>query len=99
MKMSQRLWASRQIASPECHWTKQCRELTRESSQIQSISHSHRATNIFRQNDPYVDVEQGEINGTFASATSSRWEANEELDALLNIILKPLPRFDRRKII
>lgn len=50
-------------------------------------------------NDPYVDVEQSELDGTFASATSSRWEASEELDALLNIILKPLPRFDRRAII
>jgi hypothetical protein len=39
-------------------------------------------------NDPYVDVEQGELNGTFASATSSWWEASEELDA-----------FDRRAII
>ena len=50
-------------------------------------------------NDPYVDVEQGELDSTFASATSSRWEASEELDALLNIMLKPLPRFNRRAII
>ena len=50
-------------------------------------------------NDPYVDVEKGELDGTFASATSSRWEASGELDALLNIMLKPLPRFNRRAII
>ena len=48
-------------------------------------------------NDASLDANQVELEEI--PATSSRWEASEELDALLGIMLKLLPRFDRRAII
>ena len=48
-------------------------------------------------NDASLDADQVELEDM--PATSSRWEASEELDALLGIMFKPLPRFDRRAII
>lgn len=47
-------------------------------------------------NDAFLDADQVELEDI--PATSSRWEASEELDALLGIMFKPLPRFDRRAI-
>jgi hypothetical protein len=41
--------------------------------------------------------EEGDFEGVLSP--NSRWEASEELDALLNVILKPLQRFERRTII
>ena len=47
--------------------------------------------------DTLLDVNQGNCDGSFK--TSARWEASEELDAFLSVMLKPMPRFDRRAII
>ena len=47
--------------------------------------------------DTLLDVDQGNCDGSFK--TSARWEASEELDAFLSVMLKPMPRFDRRAII
>ena len=48
--------------------------------------------------DTFLDADQG-INYDGSFNTSSRWEASEELNTLLSIMLKPMPRFDRRAIV
>ena len=46
------------------------------------------------------DAEQNELGlDSTMTSTSARWEESEELNALLNIMLKPLPRFERRAIV
>ena len=48
--------------------------------------------------DTLLDVDQGNCDGSFK--TSARWEASEERTGCFScVILKPMPRFDRRAII
>ena len=49
--------------------------------------------------DTFADADQCNYEHDGSLNTSSHWEASEELDALLGITLKPMPRFDRRTII
>ena len=49
--------------------------------------------------DTFADADQCNYEHDGSLNTSSRWEASEELDALLGITWKPMPRFDRRTII
>ena len=42
-------------------------------------------------------ADKGDLNGLLSP--NLRWEPSEELDALLNVIMKPLQRFERRSIL
>ena len=59
----------------------------------------HLDLNGSKNPDTFADADQYNYEHDGSLNTISRWEANEELDALLGITLKPMPRFDRRTII
>ena len=61
-----------------------------------SRKRSHVDLNGKDSSDTLLDVDQGNGDGNFN--TSSHCKASEELDAFLSVILKPMPRFDRRAI-
>jgi hypothetical protein len=70
------------------------------SSKCRHLNNSQNAKLVNdNEYDIGASVDADQVNVEEISPASSCWEASEELDALLGIMFKPLPRFDRRAIV
>ncbi len=70
------------------------------SSKCRHLNNSQNAELVNdNEYDIAASVDADQVNVEEISPASSCWEASEELDALLGIMFKPLPRFDRRAIV